>query len=116
MKYLIQQSAVIALSIFSLPLEAAYYRWTDENGKTHYSYSVPADKAKLGHTVLDKQGIAHKKVISSKRKKQLEEIARLREEEEKQAAIARKKKKVQDAEDNLLLSVFSSEDELTKAL
>jgi len=112
---IIHKSAILLLGLTALPLEAAYYRWIDENGKTHYSYTIPADQAKLGHTELDKNGIAHKKVISAKRKKQLEEIAQLRKEEEKQAEIAKKKKKIQDAEDNLLLSVFSSEDELTKA-
>ncbi len=115
MNSIIKQLAVTALACLYLPADAAYYRWTDENGKTHYSYSVPADKSKLGHVLLDKQGLEKKRVISEKRKRQLEEIAEIRKQEKQQAEIDNKKKKFQDAEDNLLLSVFSSEDELVKA-
>jgi len=115
MKQILRQIAVVGLACLYLPVEAAYYRWTDENGKTHYSYSVPADKAKLGHVELDKQGLKKKTVISAKRKKQLKEIAELREQQKEQDDIDNKKKKFQDAEDSLLLSVFSNEDELTKA-
>jgi len=112
---MLRQTVVVGLACLYLPLEATYYRWTDEDGKTHYSYSVPADKAKLGHVQLDKQGLEKKKVISERRKKQLKEIADLRKKEKEQAEIDEKKKKFQDAEDSLLLSVFSSEDELVKA-
>lgn len=115
MKSILKQSSALVLAMMYLPLEAAYYRWTDENGKTHYSYSVPANQSKLGHVELDKQGMEKKRVISEKRKRQLKEIADLRKEEQKQAKIDSEKKKFQDAEDNLLLSVFSSEDELVKA-
>ena len=115
MKLKLRQIALVGLACLYLPVEAAYYRWTDENGKTHYSYSVPADKSKLGHVELDKQGLKKKTVISAKRKRQLKEIAELREQQKNQDDIANKKKKFQDAEDNLLLSVFSNEDELTKA-
>ncbi len=115
MKSILHKSSLLALALMYLPLEATYYRWTDENGKTHYSYSVPANKSKLGHVELNKQGLEKKRVISEKRKKQLKEIADLRAQEKKQAKIESEKKKFQDAEDNLLLSVFSSEDELVKA-
>lgn len=115
MKSILRQSTLLALAFMYLPLEAAYYRWTDENGKTHYSYSVPANQAKLGHVELNKQGMEKKRVISAKRKQQLKEIADIREQEQKQAKIDSEKKKSQDAEDNLLLSVFSNEDELNKA-
>ena len=115
MKLILRQIAVVTLACLYLPVEAAYYRWTDENGKTHYSYSVPNDKSKLGHVELDKQGLEKKRVISAKRMRQLKQIAELRKHEKQQAEKDNKKKKFQDAEDNLLLSVFSSEDELVKA-
>jgi small-conductance mechanosensitive channel len=98
-----------------LPTDAAYYRWTDDDGKTHYSYSVPAEKSQLGHVELSKQGIKTKEVISAKRKKQLKELADLRKMHKEQAAKDSKIKAFQDEEDNLLLSVFSSERELIKA-
>ena len=115
MNSIIRQLTVLAFACSYLPAEAAYYRWTDEKGKIHYSYSVPADKSKLGHVELDKQGMEQKTVISAKRKKQLKEIAELRQLEKDQAEIDNKKKKTQEAEDSLLLSVFSTEDELVKA-
>lgn len=115
MKSILRHLAVTALACSYLPAEAAYYRWTDENGKTHYSFSVPADKSKLGHVELDNQGLEKKRVISSKRKKQLKEIAELREQQKAQDDIDNKKREFQQAEDNLLLSVFSNEDELVKA-
>ncbi len=115
MKLILRKIAVVTLACLYLPVEEAYYRWTDENGKTHYSYSVPNDKSKLGHVELDKQGLEKKRVISAKRMRQLKQIAELRKHEKQQAEKDNKKKKFQDAEDNLLLSVFSSEDELVKA-
>ena len=115
MKYILRHIALAAVALSYLPAEATYYRWTDENGKVHYSSSVPADKAKLGHVELDKQGLEKKRVMSSRRKKQLKEIAELRQQQKIQEEIDKKKRESQKAEDNLLLSVFSSEDELIKA-
>jgi len=115
MKSIIQKVSILALACLYLPVDAAYFRWIDENGKVHYSYSVPASKSKLGHVEIDKQGLKKKVVISEKRKKQLKEIADIRKQEKEQAEKDSKKKKFQDAEDSLLLSVFSNEDELVKA-
>ncbi|MEB8432218.1 DUF4124 domain-containing protein [Cocleimonas sp. KMM 6892] len=98
-----------------LPVEAAYYRWTDDNGKTHYSYSVPASKSQLGHVVISKQGIETEKVMSAEKKRQIKELADLRAMKKLQADKENKIKEFQAAEDNLLLSVFSSEKELVKA-
>ncbi|GAA0399590.1 hypothetical protein GCM10009133_05500 [Cocleimonas flava] len=98
-----------------LPVEAAYYRWTDDNGKTHYSYSVPASKSQLGHVVISKQGLETEKVMSAEKKRQIKELADLRAMKKLQADKENKIKEFQAAEDNLLLSVFSSEKELVKA-
>lgn len=106
---------IIAIMCLYLPVEAAYYRWTDDDGKTHYSYSVPASKSQLGHTELSKQGMETKKVISAKKKRQIKELADLRAMRKKQADKDNKIKAFQAAEDNLLLSVFNSEKELVKA-
>ena len=106
---------LIAFLCLYLPVEAAYYRWTDDNGKTHYSYSVPASKSQLGHVVISKQGIETEKVISAKKKRQLKELADLRALKKQEADKENKIKEFQAAEDNLLLSVFSSKKELIKA-
>ena len=106
---------IILMVCLYLPLDAAYYRWTDDDGKTHYSYSVPADKSQLGYVELSKQGMETKEVISAKEKRQIKELADLRELRKKQSDVANKERKYQEEEDNLLLSVFSTENELTKA-
>jgi len=98
-----------------LPVDAAYYRWTDDDGKTHYSYSVPAEKSQLGHVVISKQGIETQKVISAKRNRELKELEDLRKYRKEQHEKESKEREFQEKEDSLLLSVFSSENELTKA-
>ena len=98
-----------------LPADAAYYRWTDDDGKTHYSYSVPAEKSQLGYVELSKQGIKTKEVISAKRNRQIKELADLQKLRKKQNAEEEKEKEFQQAEDKLLLSIFNSENELSKA-
>lgn len=106
---------IVAITLMYLPVEAAYYRWTDDSGKTHYSYSVPAEKSQLGHVEISKQGIKTKEVISQKKKRQLKELAELRLMRKQQTDKENKAKEFQAEEDNLLLSVFNSEDELVKA-
>ena len=112
---MLNQKYIIAIMCLYLPVEAAYYRWTDDDGQTHYSYSVPASKSQLGHTELSKQGMETKIVISAKKKRQIKELADLRAMRKKQADKDNKIKEFQAAEDNLLLSVFSSEKELVIA-
>ena len=110
-----KQKYILAIMCLYLPVEAASYRWTDEDGKTHYSYSVPASKSQLGYVEISKQGMETKKVISAKKKRQIRELADLRAMRKKQTDKENKIKEFQAAEDNLLLSVFSSERELMKA-
>ncbi len=105
----------LALSTLCLSVDAAYYRWTDDTGQTHYSYSVPQSNAQLGHSELSKHGITTKQVISAKRKRQLKEFEIIRKARKRQVAEKQKKIQYQEEEDSLLLSVFSSEKELTKA-
>ena len=112
---MLKQKYIIAIMCLYLPVEAAYYRWTDDDGKTHYSSSVPASKSQLGHTEISKQGMEMKKVISAKKKRQMKELADLRAMRKKQTDKENKIIEFQAAEDNLLLSVFSSAEELTKA-
>lgn len=112
---IIQRLLLLVLLCAYIPVEAKYYRWTDENGKVHYSFSVPADKSKLGHTELNKQGLQQKKVASAKRKKQLQQIEEIRKQEQEEAAKLKKEEEARQAADNMLLTVFNTEDELVKA-
>lgn len=105
----------ITLNTMCFCVDAAYYRWTDDKGQTHYSYSVPQSNAQLGHTEISKYGITTKQVISAKRKRQLKELEQIRQARKHETAKKQKKMQAQEEEDSLLLSVFSSENELTKA-
>ena len=114
MKYFFKITILgFALLIFSFS-EAAYYRWTDSKGVIHYSNSIPPSEAQRGHVELSKQGFKEKIVLSSKKKKEL------KAEEEKLKAKKlleekRKKEKARQEEEEIrLLSIFSSEDEVTK--
>lgn len=111
----IQRILFLVLLCAYVPVEAKYYRWIDENGKVHYSFSVPADKSKLGHTELNKQGLKQKTVASARRKRQLQQIEELRKQEQAEAAKRQKEKEAKQAADNMLLTVFNSEDEIIKA-
>lgn len=46
-------------------LHAQLYRWTDENGKVHYSDKIPAQYKHRGHAQLNKQGVIIDRVKSS---------------------------------------------------
>lgn len=94
---------------------AYYYRWTDSKGVVHYANSIPPDDAQGGHVELNKSGMKKKVVISSKRKKQLkEEEKKLRIKKRIEAKI-KKEKARQEEEEIRLLSIYSSEEEVTKA-
>ena len=95
--------------------EAGLYRWTDDNGKVHYSSIIPASDAQLGHTELDKNGIKKKVVISAKEKRKLHQLKQIEEERKRMQAKNSKSKELQDLEDSRLLTVYNTEKELVKA-
>lgn len=106
---------ILFILVMPLTTKAAYYRWTDSKGVTHYSNSVPPSDAQLGHAELNKNGIMRKIVISSKEKRELLLKEKRQKELNKQKEKARKEKAKQEEEEIRLLSIFSSEDEVTKA-
>lgn len=97
---------------------AGLYRWVDGSGKVHFSDKIPPAAAKVGHSVLNKDGVEKKKVMSA------EEINKTREQEQKklleeqQLALNLEKKKQERQEqrkhDIYLLSTFDSKDELVR--
>jgi len=102
MKY----SAIVLLGLLTLSTtaSAALYRWVDDNGKVHYSDSVPPSKAQRGHTELDTFGNRTKKVEPAKSKEQVAEEAWLGELESKLEV----KRSQQRRKDKLLLSSYAS--------
>ncbi len=48
---------LILLLCSTTALHAEMYRWTDENGKVHYTDSIPTQHKHRGHTKLNEQGV-----------------------------------------------------------
>ncbi|PIE00301.1 MAG: hypothetical protein CSA79_04435 [Thiothrix nivea] len=80
------------------------FRWTDENGKVHYSDSVPPELSQRGHAELDANGNQIDKVAPAKSKEQVEEEKWLTELEKK----LKVKQQQQQRDDNLLLNSYPS--------
>lgn len=84
------------------------YRWVDENGKVHYTDSLPPQQAGEAHEELNPQGVTVKEVSKAKTREEIareQEIERLREEQRK---LAEK----QNAEDQVLLNTFRNEEDI----
>ncbi len=106
-------SALCAIAlIFSIaPVQAKLYKWTDDNGKVHYSDKVPPQHSKHKRDELNEQGITVKKVEAAKTAKQLRE-------EEKQAKILAEQKRKDEKQatyDRMLLNSYLSEEGLINA-
>jgi len=101
-----------ALALFALasPAGAATYKWTDEDGKVHYSDKAPPETPK-GATVLDKQARPVKKIDAPLSPEQLKAKA---DEEERQKALARAKDD-QERKDRALMASYTSENEIDLA-
>ncbi|MFK7849267.1 MAG: DUF4124 domain-containing protein [Rhodothermales bacterium] len=56
---------LILLLCAATAAHAQLYRWTDENGKVHYSDKIPAQHRHRGHSQLNKQGVIIDRVKSS---------------------------------------------------
>ena len=103
------------LGSLTFTANAALYRWTDDNGKVHYSGSIPASDAQLGHVVLDRNGIKKNVVISAKEQRKLHALKIIAEERKRAQANDSKSQELRDLEDSRLLTVYSTEKELVKA-
>ncbi len=104
--------ACLLLVLLPPGAQAATYRWVDEQGKVHYSDTLPAQSAGVANTELDKQGRVKKENprtrLSPEERHRLEE-SRLREEEAKREAETRARR------DRALLTTYVSESEIDLA-
>jgi hypothetical protein len=83
---------------------AGTFRWVDEDGRVHYSDSVPAEKVRLGYKVYDGEGRQISVVEAAKTESE-------RIEAERQATLAAE----QERRDRALLATFTSEEDLEVA-
>lgn len=93
------------------PAWAKMYKWVDEQGKTHYGDTLPAQYAGQGNAELNKRGMEVKKTEGALS----EEQRKAREDE--QARLRVEKQKTVDAErrDKALLNTYTTDKEIDLA-
>ncbi len=100
---------LLAFGFASTP-GAATYKWTDEDGKVHYSDKAPPEAPK-GAAVLDKQGRQVKKIEAPLTPEQIKAKA---DEDARQRATA-KARDDQARKDRALMQSYTSENEIELA-
>jgi hypothetical protein len=101
---------LLAFAMAGPPAGAATYKWTDEDGKVHYSDKAPPETPK-GATVLDKQARPVKKIEAPLTSEQVKAKA---DEDERQKAAA-KARDDQARKDRALMASYTSENEIDLA-
>lgn len=108
-------SAALTLALAALAPDAAaqrkLYRWTDKDGKVHYTDSLPADAVNDKQEELNNQGMS---VKTTERARTPEEEAAW---EAEQARLAEERKAAEEKAkmDKALTSSYLTEDDLTRA-
>ena len=72
-------------------VEAKTYRWTDENGQTHYSDHLPPQEVDRAYSIMNREGVTVNNVEKAKTKEQLEEEARLQQQQKEQERLAQER-------------------------
>lgn len=102
---------LLALALALLPLQAQtgrLYKWVDDAGNIHYGDKVPPQYSRQERKVLNDQGVEVDTLEAAKTPEQIAEERRLeqiRREEERQKARQR-------SHDRMLLSTFTTEDDM----
>lgn len=93
------------LLVVALPAQAKMYKWVDEQGKVHYTDTLPPDSAGHGSSQVKKSGsvVKESESVEERNKRLAEEAA---EAERKKAANEQARK------DRALLATFTSEQEI----
>lgn len=102
---------LLALSLALLPLQAEsarLYKWVDEDGNVHYGDKVPPQYSKQERKVLNDQGVQVDTLEAAKTPEQIAEERRLEEIRRE----AERQKARQRAHDRMLLSTFTTEDDM----
>ena len=105
---------LLALALALLPLQAQsgrLYKWVDDQGNIHYGDKVPPQYSKQERKVLNDQGVQVDTLEAAKTPEQIAEERRL---EQIRRAQERQKAK-QRSHDRMLLSTFTTEDDMIMA-
>ena len=87
---------------------AKMYRWTDEEGNTHYSDKIPSEAIKGSHALINKRGLTidtREPATTDEEYARNLELKRLQAEQQKELER-------QQAKDQVLLKTFRSEDDI----
>jgi hypothetical protein len=102
---------LLLVSALSSVCYGELYRWVDQDGKVHYTDSIPPDQVQSGHTELSKQGVTIKSVGKAKTPEEVEEEQELKRLRAEQKKLLDK----QRSEDQVLVRTFQSEDDIFMA-
>lgn len=104
-------SFLLAALLVAQPAWAKMYKWVDEQGKTHYGDTIPAQYAGQGSAELNKKGMVIKKtdaaLTDEQRREKDEELARQKVEAQKTLEAERR--------DKALINTYTSEKEMNLA-
>jgi hypothetical protein len=104
---------LLAMSL-TIPVSAGLYRWTDSNGKVHYSDKVPQEIAQKGHVELNDNGTKKKVIISAEERKRIRDQKILEITQAKEQAVKKKQQDLDEMRDIQLLNMFTTPEELIK--
>ena len=91
------------------------YKWTDAQGRVHYSDRVPPDAAAQEREIKSSRGTTLERVEAAKSREQLEAEQRQREQEEARRKAEEEAARQQAHADRTLLLTFSSTKEIERA-
>ncbi len=91
--------------------QTTLYRWVDESGAVHYTDQVPPGQVKQGHTKLSPEGIPTETVPPTPTEQEIE----LAREQERQKAEEARRIAQQKADDQRLVKLYRSVDDLVLA-
>ncbi len=102
--------SVLVFLLIGFSVEAKLYKWTDENGKVHYSDKMPPDQIKNAHEKLSDQGLVKEKVerdLTDEEKSA--QAASIKEQRELAEQQARDKARLAKERNTILMSYSSPE-------
>lgn len=109
---LVATSLLCVFSTQSFAADSGLFRWVDENGVVHYGDHVPPKYSKVERQVLNRQAVVIDTLAAEKTKEQLA----LEAEERKRQAELRKQAAAKAHRDRILLSTYTSAQEIDLAL
>ena len=87
------------------------YKWVDENGKVHYTDTPPPESAKRDREVMNEQGLVTETLAREKTDEEISAEEKMAEEE----AARKRSEEAQAARDKMLLSTYTSVEEMQMA-